>query len=79
MSATGIAPQTADHTPDHTPDQAAGEARACGWFDSSHELAAGLAVIEHRGFDALPAGLPLGWQMAAWNAALPAAQRAGAW
>ncbi|ODU09542.1 MAG: hypothetical protein ABS84_07160 [Rubrivivax sp. SCN 71-131] len=24
------------------------EPGACGWFDSSHELLAGLAVIEHR-------------------------------
>jgi hypothetical protein len=74
MSATTLA----DPTPDQPADDAA---RGCGWFDSSHELAAGLAVIEHRGFEALPAGLPLGWQMAAWTAAdARAAQRAGgAW
>lgn len=40
--------------------------RGCGWFDSSLDLTQGLAVIEHRGFDALPADLPLAWQLATW-------------
>lgn len=45
--------------------------RGCGWFDSSHELQAGLQVTEHASPDAVAAALPLadwlglhlgGWQ-----------------
>lgn len=40
----------------------------CGWFDSSHDLQAGLRVREHASPDALAAELPLGiwldWHMA---------------
>lgn len=32
----------------------------CGWFDSSHELQAGLLVLEHASADAVAASLPLG-------------------
>ncbi len=31
----------------------------CGWFDSSHELRAGLVVVEHASADAVAASLPL--------------------
>ena len=33
----------------------------CGWFDSSHELQAGLQVTEHASPDAVANELPLGW------------------
>lgn len=32
---------------------------ACGWFDSSHELRAGLVVVEHASADAVAAQMPL--------------------
>jgi len=38
--------------------------RGCGWFESSHELVHGMRVIEHDGFDALSAELPLAWLLA---------------
>lgn len=31
----------------------------CGWFDSSHELRAGLVVVEHASADAVAAQMPL--------------------
>jgi hypothetical protein len=34
--------------------------RGCGWFDSSHELRAGLVVQEHGSPDAVSNELPLG-------------------
>jgi hypothetical protein len=33
----------------------------CGWFDSSHELHAGLQVTEHLSPERLANELPLGW------------------
>ena len=33
--------------------------RACGWFDSSHELRCGLLVTEHARADAVANELPL--------------------
>ena len=33
----------------------------CGWFDSSHELQAGLQVTEHSSPDAVANEVPLGW------------------
>ena len=33
----------------------------CGWFDSSHELNAGLNVTEHLNPDAVAKEVPLGW------------------
>lgn len=42
-------------------------ARGCGsWFESSRELLQGMRVIEHAGFEALAAELPLAWQLAGW-------------
>jgi hypothetical protein len=35
--------------------------RACGWFDSSHELNAGLQVTEHLTPQAVADAVPLGW------------------
>lgn len=31
----------------------------CGWFDSSHELRAGLDIVEHASADAVAGQLPL--------------------
>ncbi len=49
---------------------------ACGWFDSSHDLAHGLVVREHASPAAVANELPLaGWlelQLSAWRVA-PAA------
>lgn len=36
----------------------------CGWFDSSHELQAGLQVIEHASPARVVDDLPLGWWLA---------------
>ena len=33
----------------------------CGWFDSSHELHAGLQVTEHLSPDPVANEVPLGW------------------
>ena len=59
-----------------------GGARACGWFDSSHDLQRGLRVEEHLGADSLARELPLGaWlelQLGGQGAAPPGA-RAAAW
>ena len=35
--------------------------RACGWFDSSHDLRAGLSVTEHGAPDDVARLVPLGW------------------
>lgn len=40
----------------------------CGWFDSSHDLQAGLRVQEHASVDAVAAEMPLGAWLA-WHAA----------
>jgi hypothetical protein len=34
---------------------------ACGWFDSSHDLQAGLHVTEHREIEAVVNQIPLSW------------------
>jgi hypothetical protein len=43
----------------------------CGWFDSSHELQAGLQVSEHDDDESIAAALPLAtWldrQLAGWQ------------
>jgi hypothetical protein len=48
----------------------------CGWFDSSHELQAGLLVTEHGSPDAVAAALPLAdWlelHLSGWRACGPA-------
>ncbi len=36
-------------------------ASGCGWFDSSWELAQGLRIQEHTGFERLPPEVPLEW------------------
>ena len=45
----------------------------CGWFDSSHDLQAGLQVREHVGLDALAGETPLATWLAlhqsTWRAA----------
>lgn len=33
----------------------------CGWFDSSHELSAGLQITEHLSPQAVANEVPLGW------------------
>jgi hypothetical protein len=35
--------------------------RGCGWFDSSHELNAGLQVTEHASPEPVANEVPLGW------------------
>lgn len=35
--------------------------RGCGWFDSSHDLNAGLQVTEHLSPQAVADAVPLGW------------------
>jgi hypothetical protein len=35
--------------------------RGCGWFDSSHELNAGLMVTEHASPEPVANEVPLGW------------------
>jgi hypothetical protein len=44
----------------------------CGWFDSSHELQAGLLVTEHRSADAVAGGMAvvdwLDLQLRGWRA-----------
>jgi hypothetical protein len=54
--------------------------RACGWFDSSHDLQQGLRVQEHLSAESLVRELPLGaWldlQLSGWRAATPAAGQA---
>ena len=35
--------------------------RGCGWFDSSHELHAGLQVTEHASPEPVANEVPLGW------------------
>ena len=38
-----------------------GELPGCGWFDSSHELHAGLQVTEHLTPEPVANEVPLGW------------------
>ncbi len=51
--------------------------RACGWFDSSHDLQQGLRVQEHLSPDTLARELPLAaWldlQLSGWRATSPGA------
>jgi hypothetical protein len=51
--------------------------RGCGWFDSSHELKAGLDVMEHASADAVASQMPLAdWlamHLAGWQADAAAA------
>lgn len=65
--------------PDAAPDVTDPEALpTCGWFDSSHELQAGLQVTEHASPDAVAADLPLAHWLAlhlAGAAQPPAAPR----
>jgi hypothetical protein len=53
----------------------------CGWFDSSHELATGLQVLEHACADALAPDLPLGdWlalHLSGWRGAAADAPTVG--
>lgn len=44
--------------------------RGCGWFDSSHELQAGLQVMEHASAEtaALPLGDWLALHLGSWQA-----------
>ena len=74
---TGLpAPQAASEMADAVaPDDDA--PRACGWFDSSHDLQQGLRVQEHLSADSLVRELPLGaWldlQLSGWRTATPGA------
>lgn len=44
--------------PEAAPDE---PASGCGWFDSSHELHAGLQVTEHLSPERVANEVPLGW------------------
>ena len=61
--------------------QADDPVRACGWFDSSHDLQQGLRVQEHLGTDGLAHELPLGaWldlQLSGWRATPPGVVSSG--
>lgn len=66
--------ETSADTSDPAPlDDAA--VRACGWFDSSHDLQQGLRVEEHLSPDSLVHELPLGaWldlQLSHWRGTVP--------
>lgn len=54
-----VAPAHPPKPPGPSDEAAAADAdlppRGCGWFDSSHELRAGLAVIEHEVIDVVVA------------------------
>lgn len=50
---------------------ACGDAPACGWFDSSHELARGLRITEHERADEVARLVPLAWWLA-WELDEPA-------
>lgn len=54
-------------TDEPAPDDAAQPA-GCGWFDSSHELHAGLSVTEHATPERVANEVPLGWWLD-WQAA----------
>jgi hypothetical protein len=43
------------------PEQIDQALRGCGWFDSSHELHAGLQVTEHLTPERIANEVPLGW------------------
>jgi hypothetical protein len=45
----------------------------CGWFDSSHELHAGLQVTEHLSPDGVVNDVPLGWWLDWLTCTTPAA------
>ncbi len=52
-----------------------GEAAGCGWFDSSHDLQAGLHVQEHATAEVLPLAAWLELQLDGWRPSQPAACR----
>jgi hypothetical protein len=41
--------------------ESANDKPGCGWFDSSHDLTAGLRVTEHLSPDQVANEVPLGW------------------
>jgi hypothetical protein len=49
-------------------DEAEAEPAACGWFDSSWALHAGLQITEHESVDRVVNELPLAWWLA-WQPA----------
>ncbi|MDO9072065.1 MAG: hypothetical protein Q7U73_02275 [Rubrivivax sp.] len=53
--------------------------RACGWFDSSHDLEHGLCVCEHASADTLARELPLAsWlelQLSGWRPGMSVAHQ----
>jgi hypothetical protein len=50
----------------------------CGWFDSSHELSAGLQVTEHLTPERVAIEVPLGWWLDWQTRATLAPSRRGA-
>ena len=70
-------PSPVDAGDEPTPEQLDDVLLGCGWFDSSHELTAGLQVTEHLTPERVANELPLGWWLV-WQAqrAAPAAPAA---
>jgi len=55
------APDWVNATLDAPQPDAQDAVRGCGWFDSSHELHAGVQVTEHLTPDQVANEVPLGW------------------
>jgi len=55
------APDWVNATTLATPTEDTHDKPGCGWFDSSHELTAGLRVTEHLSPDQVANEVPLGW------------------
>jgi hypothetical protein len=73
------APDWVDAGTEPSPQQLDDILLGCGWFDSSHELNAGLLVTEHLTPERVANEVPLGWWLD-WQAcgSMPAsAQRRG--
>jgi len=72
-----VIPDWVNATVDAVPAAELAAAPACGWFDSSHDLNAGLNVTEHLSPGAVANEVPLGWWLD-WqlSGAAPSAQSA---
>jgi hypothetical protein len=70
-----VAPDWVNATADAPPADGADRVRCCGWFDSSHELHAGMQITEHLTPEPVANEVPLGWWLD-WQSrgAVPSAQ-----
>jgi hypothetical protein len=64
-------PDWVNATLDAPQAEAADGVRSCGWFDSSHELHAGVQVTEHLTPERVANEVPLGWWLD-WQSSGPA-------